>query len=198
MNNPALKREVSRNKMLKLTKPGLRRSNVMLNSFSSGVSNTPKEFSRTPEMSFSKIVSKPRMFFKKLKGAISFKKLKGFANTHSWGQLNKQVDMVNSDVKLIDSTFLPESNFPNKELTIHSEPVELKGVFGIFNFPHKVECVLSEAVFSGFQIHFLSPKSAQGDKAHANFFYFEEPSISAPHINYSIELNIEEGDSSLL
>ena len=164
MNDPALKGEVSINKMLKLTNPRLRRSNVVLNSFGSCVSNTSKEFSRTPEMSFSKIVSQPRMFFEKLKGAVAFKQLKSHTNTHRRRHLNKQVDMVNTDVKLINFEPFSVSHLPQEKLTIHSEPVELKGVFGIFNFPHKVECVLSEAVFSGFQIHFLSPKSAQGDK----------------------------------
>ena len=141
-------------------------------------------------MSIPKVISKPRMFFEKSKGTISLKQLKGFANTHSGGQLNKQVDMVNSDVQLINFTFLPVSNLPKKELTIHSEPIKLEGVFSIFNFPDKMESILSKAMFSGFQIHFLSPKSA-GDKAHANLnVYFEEPSIQALPNSQTKELNL--------
>ena len=171
----------------------------MLNSFGSCIPNTPKEFSRTPKMSISKMVSQPRMFFEKFKGTITFKQLDGFANAHRRGKFNEEMNVVNSDVKFVNFTSLSISNLPQKKLTIHSEPIELKGVFGIFNFPDKMESILSEAVFSRFQIHFLSPKSAQGDKAHANFiFSFEEPSISAPHINFSKELNLMgDGDSSL-
>ena len=90
MNNPALKREVSlTKKMLKLTNPRLRRFNVVVNSFDSCVSDTSKEFSRAPKVSFSKMVSQPRMFFEKFKGAVSFKQLKSHTNTHSRRHLNK-------------------------------------------------------------------------------------------------------------
>ena len=183
--------------MLKLTNPRLRRRDVVLNSFSSCVSNTPKEFSRTPEVPFSKVVSQPRVFLKKFKGTIPFKQLKSFANTQCRRKLNKQVDVVSCDMQLINFTSLPVSNLPNKELTIHSKPIELERVSSIFNFPDKVEGVLSEAMFSGFQIHFCSPKPA-GDKAHANLtFNFEEPSIRALPNSQTKELNLlEDGDSS--
>ena len=149
-------------------------------------------------MSIPKVISKPRMFFEKFKGTISFKQLKGFANTHSGGQLNKQVDMVNSNVQFINFTFLPVSNLPKKELTIHSKSIKLEGIFSIFNFPDKMESILSKAMFSGFQIHFLSPKSATKKRAHANFaFSFEEPSIQALPNSQTKELNFEvNGDSS--
>ena len=141
-------------------------------------------------MSVSEMISKPGMFLKKFKGTITLKQLQSFANTRSGGELNKQVDMINSDIKFINLKSFSVSNLPEKEFTIHSKPVELEGIFGIFNFPDKMKSILSEAMFSGFQIHFLSPKSAQGDKAHANFvFKFEEPSISAfPNIQTK-ELN---------
>ena len=169
----------------------------MLNSFGSCISNTAKEFSWTPEMSVPEMISKPGMFLKKFKGTITLKQLQSFANTHSGGELNKQVDMINSDMEFINLKSFSVSNLPEKEFTIHSKPVELEGIFGIFNFPDKMESILSKAVFSGFQIHFLPPKSA-GDKAHANFtFSFEEPSISAfPNIQTK-ELNLMgDGDSS--
>jgi hypothetical protein len=183
--------------MLKLTKPRLRRSNVMLNSFSSCVSNTPKKFSRAPEMPTSKMVSQPRMFLHQFEGTVTFKQLQSFADTHSNRHLNKEMDMVNSDMEFINFEPFSVGNLPEKEFTIHLKSVELERIFGIFNFPDKMESILSEAMFSGFQIHFLSPKSA-GDKAHANFdVYFEESSISALPNTQTKELNLmEDGDSS--
>ena len=90
MNNPVLKHEVSiTKKMLTSTNPRLRGLDIVSNSFTSCVSDTSKKFSRAPEMSFSKMVSQPRMFFEKLKGAVSFKQLKSLANTHNRGHLNK-------------------------------------------------------------------------------------------------------------
>ena len=148
-------------------------------------------------MPSSKMVSQPRMFLHQTKGAVSFEQLKSLADTHSDWHLNEEMNMVNSDVEFIDFEPLPVSNLSQEELTIHFKPIELKRIFSIFNFPDKMESILSEAMFSGFQIHFLSPKSA-GDKAHANFdVYFEEPSIQAlPNIQTQ-ELNLmEDGDSS--
>ena len=174
-----------KNKMLKLTNPRLRRFNVMVNSFNSCISNTSKEFSRTPEMSFSEMSSKPGMFFEKLKGTITFKQLKSFANAHSCWELNKQMDVVGSYVQLINFEPLSVSNLPKEKFTIHSEPVELKGISCIFNFPDKMESILSKAMFSGFQIHFLSPEIYIRNKVLTiSDVYFKEPSISAPNINY--------------
>ena len=183
--------------MLKLTNPGLRRSNVMLNSFGSGVPHAPKELSRTPEMSFWEISSQPRMLSQKFKGAVTFKQLKSQTNTHRRGKFNKQVDVVSSEVQLINFTFPSVSHLPQEKLTIHSEPIKLERVHCIFNFPDKMESILSEAVFSGFQIHFSSPKPAR-NKAHANLnVYFEEPSIQALPNSQTKELNLmEHGDSS--
>ena len=179
--------------MLKLTNPRLGRSNVVLNSFSSCVADTSKEFSRTPEMSFSKVVSQPRMFFEKFKGAISFKQLKSHTNAHRRGHLNKQVDVVNSDVEFINFEPFSVSHLPQKELTIHFEPIKLERVFGIFNFPHEVECVLSEAMLPSFQIHFSSPEHSS-NYVHQ---FISGGLVSSPsHIKNSEELNIEDGDSS--
>ena len=193
MNHPALKREVSINKMLKLKNPGLRRSNVVSNSFSGSVADASKEFSRTPEMAFSEIISEPGMLLHQAESTVTFEQLQGFANTHSWGQLNKQVDMVNSDVKLIDFTALPVSNLPNKELTIHPKSIELKGIPCIFNFPHEVEGILSEAMLPRFQIHFLSPKHSHDYVQHL----FSGGLVSRPsYFSHLKELNFEDGDSS--
>jgi len=184
--------------MLKLTNPRLRRSNVMLNGFGSCISDATKEFSRAPEVSFSKMVSEPRMFLHQLESAVTFEQLQCFANTHSDGHLNEEMDMINTNVEFINFEPFSVSHLPQKKFTIHSEPIKLERVFSIFNFPHEVECVLSEAVLPSFQIHFLSPESARGDKAHANFdVYFEESSISTlPNIQTK-ELNLMgNGDSS--
>ena len=177
----------------------MRRFNVVVNSFDSCVSNTPKEFSRTPEVSFSKMVSKPGMFLHQHPRRKSLKQLKRFANTHSRGNLNKQVDMINSNVKFINSEPFSVSHLPQEKLTIHSEPIKLEGISCIFNFPHEVEGILSEAMLPRFQIHSLSPKST-GNTAHANLIvYFEEPSIQALPNSQTPELNLmENGDSSLL
>lgn len=184
--------------MLKLTNPRLRRFNVVVNSFDGCVSNATKEFSRTPEVSMSKMSSKPGMFFEKFKGTVAFKKLKGFANTHRRGKLNKQVYVVSSDVQLINLAFPSISNLPDEKLTIHFQPIELKGTHCIFNFPHEVEGILSEAMLPRFQIHFQSSETLIRNKVLTMLgFNFKEPSISAPHTNISKELNLlEDGDSS--
>ena len=130
----------------------------MLNSFSGRISDTAKEFSRAPEMPFSKMVSKPWMFLHQHPRGITLKQLKSHTHRHGWGHLNKQVDMVDSDVQLINFKSFSVSNLPQEKLAIHSEPVKFERVFGIFNFPDKMESILSKAVFSGFQIHFSSPE----------------------------------------
>ena len=181
--------------MLKLTNPRLRRSDVVVNSFNSCVSNTPKEFSRAPEMPFSKMSSKPRMLLKKAKSAVALKQLKSLANTNSRRKFNKQVDVISPYVQLINPKLSPISHLSQEKLTIHPKPIKLEGIHCIFNFPHEVKSILSEAVLPRFQIHFLSPKPA-----HANFtVYFEEPSIQALPDSQIQELNLmEDGDSSLL
>ena len=193
MNNPALKGEVSINKMLKLTNPRLRRSNVVLNSFSGCVSDAAKELSRTPEVSSLKIVSQPGMFMQKLKGAVTFEQLQSFADTHGYWHLNKQVDMVNSDVKFINFEPFPVSHLSDKELAINFNAIELHRVHGIFGFPDKMEGILSKGVFSTFQIHFLSPEHSSNYVQFNSGGLVSRPSVS----NHLIELNLEDGDSSL-
>jgi hypothetical protein len=169
----------------------------MLNSFSSCITNAAKKFPRTPEMSMPEMISKPRMLLHQTESTVTFKQLQSFANTHSRWKFNKQMNVVDGNVKLVDFTVLSVSNFPKEEFTIHPKSVKLKRILSIFNFPDKMEGILSKAVFSGFQIHFLSPKSATRDKAHANLMvYFEEPSISAFPNSQTEELNLEDGDSS--
>ncbi len=178
--------------MLKLTNPRLRRTDVVSDSLGGCISDAAKEFSRTPEMPMRKMASEPRMLLHQTESTVSFEQLQSFANTHSWRQFNKQVDMINSNMKLINFTTLPVSNLSNKELTIHPQSIELERIHSIFNFPDKMESILSEAMLPRFQIHFSSPKIA-----HANLnVYFEEPSIQALPNNHTEILNFGGGDSS--
>ena len=124
----------------------------------------------------------------KFKGAVSFKQLQSLADTHCWRQFNKEVDMVNSNMKFVDFAFVLNSNFEDKPLTVNSNPIKLKGVHSIFRFPHKMEGVLSKGMLKTLQIHFLSPKSA-GDKAHANSYFISGAQQSLSHINAFKELN---------
>lgn len=144
--------------MLTQRNPGLRRIDVVGNSFSSCVSDAAKELSRAPEMPFPEIVSQPVVLLQQAESTVAFEKLKGFADTHRGGQLNKQVDVVNSDVKFIDFALFPVSNFSDEVFAIHSNSIKLHGVPSIFAFPHEVESVLSKAMLSRFQIHFSSPE----------------------------------------
>src|SRR3989344_735568 len=130
----------------------------MLDSLSSCISNASEEFSWTPEMSCSKIISQPRMLLHQSESRITFKQLKGFTNRHCWRQFNKQVDMVNSDVKFVNFTSMFESNFSNKSLAINFQSIKFEGVHSIFNFPDKMEGILSEGMFKLLQIHFLTPE----------------------------------------
>ena len=193
MNNPALKGEVSINKMQLQINPRLRRSYVVSNSFGSCISNAAKEFSGTPEVSSSEIISQPGMLLQKTEGAVTFKQLKGFADTHRWRQLNEQVDVINSNVKLVDFTLFSISNFSDKEFAIHSNPIKLHGVSGIFAFPHEVESILSKAMLSRFQIHFSSPEHSSHYIQQFNSGGLE----SRPSDSTQLEiLNLEDGDSS--
>ena len=197
MNHPALKGEVSINKMQQLQRnPRLRRSYVVSDSLAGCIADAPEEFSRTPEMSISEMSSEPGVFFEKAKSRITLKQLQSFRNTHRRRKFDEQMNVVNSDMQFIDFASLSVSNLSQEKLTIHPQAVKLEGVFGIFNFPDKMESILSEAVLSGFQIHFLSPKLTR--RAHANLnVYFEEPSIRALPNSQTKELNLlEDGDSS--
>ena len=193
MKHPALKGEVSINKMLTQIGPRLRRVDVVSNSFTGGVSDATEEFSGTPEMSFSEIISQPRMFVQQTEGTVTFEKLKGFANTHRGRQLNKEMDVVNSNVKFVDFASLTISNFSDKELTIHPDTIKLHRVHSIFTLPDKMEGILSKAMLPRFQIHFSSPEHS------SNYIrlFNSEGLVSRPSDSTHSEiLNFEDGDSS--
>ncbi len=174
--------------------PRLRRIDVVSNSFAGCVADATEEFSRTPEMSFSEIVSQPRMLLQQTESAVTFEKLKSPANTHSGRHLNKQVDVVNSDVKLINLKPFSVSNLPDEEFTIHSDSVKFHGISGILAFPHEVESVLSKGMFSTSQIHFSTPEHSSNYVHQFN----SEGLVSRPSDSTHSEiLNFEGGNSSL-
>ena len=168
--------------MLTTFKPRLRRSDVVLYSFSSCVSNTPKEFSRTPEMSFSKMLSQPRMLVHKLKGTIAFKQLKSLANTNCSGKLNKDMHMVNSNMQLVDFTPMLDSNLCDESLDINSNSIKFKWVPSILGFPHKVEGILPEGMAKGFQFHFLTPQTFIRNKVLTMFVNLDSRGLASSPI----------------
>ena len=181
--------------MLRQISPRLGRRNVMLNSFAGSISNTSEEFSWTPEMSISEIISQPRMFAQKFKGGISFKQLKCTADRHCWRQLNKQMDMVNSNMQLIDVAAMTIGCFSDKTFTINFNSKKFERIPSIFGLPNKMECVLPEGMTKGLQIHFFPPESAVRNKAHANSkLVCREGNISPLCNNQSVqEFKMEDG-----
>ena len=174
-------------------KPRLGRSDIVSNSFCGCIANTTEELSRAPEMSVCEILHKPRMFFQQTESTISFEQLKGLTNTHRSWHVDKQMDMVNSDVKFIDFASFTISDFPDEVLTIHPDTIELHRVHGIFAFPDKVEGILSEGMLGAFQIHFISPEHS------SNYIRFNSRGLGTNHslANHFKELNIGGGNSSI-
>ena len=183
--------------MLTKISPRLRRFNVVSNSFASCISNTPKEFPWTPEMSFSEVIPQPRMFMQKLEGRITFEQLQSSANTHSGWHFNKQVDMVSSNMQLVNFESVLVSSLPDKELTIHSNSIKLHGVSGILALPNEVECILPEGMFKTFQIHFFTPDSAENFTAHAKSIYLVPRATTSSRDIQEFKFYKEDGNSSL-
>ena len=181
LNKPRPKGRGISIKMLKMPSM-LGTSNIMLNSFHSCISNTPKELARTPEMPFSEIFSEPGMFSEKFKSCIAFKELECLTDRNCWRQFNKKMDMVDSNMQFINSAPISPSCCIEKPLAVNFSPIKLEGIHGIFNFPDKMESILSKGMFKMFQIHFFPPKSTQEEKAHANFVcLFQEGKIYPLH-----------------
>ena len=174
--------------------PRLGRFNIVSNSFASCISNAPKEFSWTPEVSFGEIISQPRMFAQKLEGTITFEQLQSSADAHCWRHLNKQMDVVNSNMQFINFESMPVSCLPDEKFTIHSDSIKLHGVSSILALPNKVEGILPECMFSTCQIHFFAPDSAENFTAHAkSFSLVHGDRNNPPDINRNQELNLLEG-----
>ena len=177
--------------MLTKISPRLRRINVVSNSFTSCIPNASKEFSWAPEMSLWKNLSQPGMFVQKFVSAVSLEQLQSHTNTHCWGHFNKQVNVVNSDMNLINLESMSVSRLSDEKLTIHSDSIKLQGISCVFNFPDKMKSILSEAMISGFQIHFFAPDSAENLIAHAkSFSLVSGAQQSLSNINRNQELNL--------
>jgi len=185
--------------MLTQIEPRLGRIDVMVNSFHSCISDAAEKLSWTPEMSMREIIPQPRMLPQKFKGAVAFKQLECTANRHCWRQFDKQMDMVNSDMKLVNFTSMFFCDLSQKNFTITLNPIKFERVHSIFWLPHKVECILPEGMTKRLQIHFFPPESAVRNKAHANSkLVCREGNISPLCNNQSFqEFKMEDGDSSL-
>jgi len=176
--------------MLKQISPRLGRFNVVSNSFTSCISNASKEFSWTPEMPFGEIISQPGMFLHQFESTVPLEQLQCFANTHSCWHFNKQMDMVNSNMQLINFKSILESGLPNKKLTIHPNPIEIHGVSRILALPNKVEGILPKGMFKTFQIHFISPQNIAHAKS-VSLVSGTQQSLS--HISRNHKLKFTEG-----
>ena len=185
--------------MLTQIEPRLGRADIVVNSFHSRVSNTSEEFSRAPEMSFSEIISQPRMLLQNSKSRIAFEQLQCSADRHCRRQFNKQMDMVNSDMKLVNFTSMLFCDLSQKNFTINFNSTKFKRIPRVFWLPHEVESILPEGMTKGLQIHFFPPESAVRNKAHANSkLVCREGNISPLCNNQSFqEYKMEDGDSSL-
>jgi len=179
--------------------PRLRRANVMLNSITSCISNAPEKFSWAPEMPMSKIISQPRMFLHQLESTVAFKQLQCSANTHSWGQFNKQMDMINSDMQLIDVTSISFSRFADEPFTVNLNSKKFEGVHCVFRLPHKMESILPEGMVMGLQIHFLSPAQLRARELMlSKCLVFIEGNVNPHETKVSQELNyLGDGNSSI-
>jgi hypothetical protein len=153
--------------MLRQIEPRLGRGNVMLDSFSSCVANTPEKFSRAPKVPFSEILPKPRMLLHDFESRVSLKKLQCPADRHCGGKFNKKMDVVSSNMQLINLASISECSLPNKSLAIRFNSMELERVPSIFRLPHKVEGILPEGMAKGLKVHFFAPPSIARSKAHA-------------------------------
>jgi hypothetical protein len=174
--------------------PRLRRSDIVVNSFSSCVSNASEEFSRAPEVPMCEIISQPRMFPHQLESTVPFKQLQCSANTHCWRQLNKEMDVVDSNMKLVDFTSMFNSYFIEEPFTISFDSIKLERVHSVFRFPDKMEGILSEGMFKILQIHFFAPQNPAGDIAHAKSVNLvHEGKVNPRDIHAFQELNFNGG-----
>lgn len=180
--------------MLTQISPRLGRFNVVSNSFTSRISNASEEFSRAPEMPLCEIIPQPGMLMQKLEGGIALEQLQSSANTHGCWHLNKQVDMVNSDMQFIDFESMPVCNLSDKKLTVHPDSIKLHGVSGILALPNKVEGILPERMFSTCQIHFFAPQTFIRNKVLTMFVSLIHGDRNNPHNStISQELNFTGG-----
>lgn len=179
MNLPALKDGVSKDKMS--TPRTLRTRDVMLDSFTSNIANTSKEFTRTPEMSFPKVSPQPRMLFEDSICRITFKQLERLRNTHGIRNFNKKMYIVWLNTQLINLKSILFSYLSNNLVTKFSKFIKLKRIFSIFWFPHKVKGVLSSSVSKLSYFHFLFSYAKFKNTAHTTKRWFDVCTYSVAH-----------------
>lgn len=185
MNLPALKDGVSKRKNKMLTPKSIGTRNVVFNSITSNITNTPKEFTWTPKMSSSKMSSQPRMLFKDSISRVSLKKLESLRNTHHMRYFNKQMYMIWLNTQLINLKTMFFSNFPNYFLTESSKFFKLKRVLSIFRFPNKVESILSNCMSKFVKFHFFSSYAKFKNRAHTTIMCFVVCAYSGAHFLFS-------------
>ncbi len=169
----------------------------MFNSIASCITDAAEKLSWTPEMSLHEILPQPRMFVQQFESTVAFEQLQSLANTHRRWQLDKQMDVVSSDVQFINLTTISPSCSVQNPFAINPYSEELHRVSGIFGFPNKVKSVLSERMFPGFKIHFFPPANPTRNPAHAKFANFISRSPTGLlHDNNFPELNFGDGNSS--
>jgi len=134
------------------------------------------------------------MLLHQTKSAVTLEQLKSLADAHGSWHLNEEMDMINSDMKLVDFAFFPISNFPDEVFAIHLDSVKLHRVHRVFWLPHKVEGILPEGMIGAFQIHFSSPEhSSNYIQCLVSRGLGSNPSLD----NHFKELNFEGGNSSV-
>ena len=171
----------------------------MLNSIHSCIPNTSEEFSWTPEMSVSEMISQPWMLLQKFEGAITLKQLKSSTNTHSCRHFNEQMDMINTDMQFINFKPIFFGDFSDKSFTINHHAKKLKGIHCILRFPNKVECILSEGMLKSLQVHFFTPQTFIRNNVLTMFDFnlVQEGGLDPSWTIDSQNLNLVEGNSSL-
>ena len=164
--------------------PRLRRTNVVLNSITSCIPNASEELSRTPEMSFPKMLSQPWMLLQKFIGCNTLKQLECFTNTHGGRHFNEKVDVIYSDMQFVDAELIFFSNFADKPFTINPNAIESHRIFSIFGLPNEMESILSESMLRTSQVHFFTPPNLMFGK-----FNSQEKEIESFIFNQHRELN---------
>jgi len=120
--------------------------NVRLYNIRSHVANAAEKLSGTPEVSLTKMSSQPRMLTEKFVGAAAFQQLERSGDAHNRRQINKQMDMINLNMKLKYCYIVKFCYLAQKLLTMFANNLKLERIHSILGFPHKVECVLSNTV----------------------------------------------------
>jgi len=161
--------------------------NVVLDGFTSNITNTPKEFSWTPEMAFSKISSQPIMLLKDSISRIPFEELQGFRDTHGMWHFNKEMYVVWLNADFIDFKPIFSGNLSKRSFTKFFDLFKLERVPSIFAFPNKVKCILSNRVLEVCKFHFFSSYAKFKNIVHTTTNTIVECANSIAHFFYSFK-----------